>query len=124
MTLDPLVLRTDTETDSVPYSVSSTRSADSLNHRSEIRYPPLKTPITLLLYPALNGLALWSTTLASYRIDIADELGHQGYGCIWVPFYLVFSPVRCGPGLALKSFKLALLVRGKWERRRTTERRP
>lgn len=91
---------------------------------SEIGHPPLETPITLVLYPALSGFALRPATFTRCRVDIAVKIRLEWDWRIRMPF----RPTRwldrddgAGGGLSLKLFEFALLLwgQGMWGRART-----
>src|SRR5260221_550869 len=85
------------------------------NRPSGIGYPPLETPITLVLYPALNRFALRPAAFTRCRIDIAIKFCLEWDWCIWMPFCPTRWLVRGNDtgSLPLKFFEFALLLCGK-----------
>ena len=79
---------------------------------SEIGHPPLETPITLVLYPALSGFTLRPATLTRCRIDVAIKIRLEWDWRIRMPFCPTRWLVRGDGigGLPLKLFEFALLL--------------
>ena len=84
---------------------------------SEIGHPPLETPITLVLYPALSRFPLRPATFTRRRVDIAIKIRLERDWRIRMPFRPTRWLVRDdgaggGSGLPLKLFEFALLLWG------------
>jgi hypothetical protein len=78
----------------------------------EVGYSPLETPIPLLLYPALDGLALWPTAFTRRWVGVTIEFWFGGEGCVRVCVCVGRGLI----GLSLKELEFALLIGGKWVR--------